>query len=556
MASLHAVPLGPGQSRSGAVFLSDLYRAASGYASIPDMWDGLFRLACMTKDRPFDEPVAGKIQKALEGQTQEGQYPGTVAENLATARAVLAFYEYANGRDTLKSLLLFCSWVSRNWADVIACNEIRRQPADMMELLIKLYRYTGKTAILSLCDRLRRESLNWTAVLNTYSIKRPTSMMASWLEMRAGIDREGDQDDGAYTRQYLMTHAETLADGMRATTMNALYSGSGDEADAAKTGWTRIQRWHGAVCGGTTADEALQGNDPSVAIDAASLCSWADALVAQFMLPDRLWAAAELDVLVPNALAAAVMDGKLNPYQRVNFVEKTLLVRECYHAHSAEEQRRRCLIRLCRTAGRVMSSAVMTMPKGVEFLMYLDGEYDLPMNEKAFRFSVVHLSPYSIQITIQGKEEIGALVRLRIPDWMKNIQLAVNGRSQSMEVKDGFIEIHGTWKHGDVISLVWVPEIRVVETFHQGQAVMLGNTLMTLNVAERDWSVALLGAPRMEEGQVHVTLGHVDHWEEINGITRTLPVQPEVTGETEDAVLVPYISAPVHMSVFPKGVKV
>ena len=172
-------------------------------------------------------------------------------------------------------------------------------------------------------------------------------MMASWLEMRAGMDREGDADEGQYVRQYMLTHAETLADGLRATRMNAIDSGSGDEAQAARNGWSKISHWHGAVCGGTTADESVQGNDPSVAIDGASLCAWGEAFLVQFTQQDCAWAVNEFDTLLHNGIPAIIVGGKLSPYQRVNMVEKTPLIRECYHIHPADEQRKRCLVRLC-----------------------------------------------------------------------------------------------------------------------------------------------------------------------------------------------------------------
>lgn len=554
MSALRACPLGPGQARISVKFITDMYQAASAYQSEYAMWEGLFRVACILFDHPDEQPVYSLILDELSKQNSDGDFTGDVIQNLQIARAVLAVYEYANSRDALKALLLFCSWIMSHWNEISSCASIRRNPADLMEFLIKIYWYTGKKPILSLCDKLRRESVNWTGILQTYSIKRPTSLMASWLEMRAGIDREGDADDGQYVRQYLMTHAETLADGMRATSMNAIFSGSGDELKAAQNGWSKISHWHGAICGGTTADEAVQGNDPSIAIDAASLCAWTEAFLVQFMHEDSRWAVQEVSTLLCNALPASIIGGKLSPYQRVNMVEKTPLIRECYHTHAPEEQRKRCLIRLCRVAARAVSNAVMTTPNGLDVLLYISGEYDLQLNEKAFRVSISHPSDSSIQIMLQGKEEAEATLRLFIPEWMQDMQLAVNGKAQKVSAKNGAVELHGNWHHGDTITLVWVPTVRVVETFHQGRAVFLGDMLMVLDVSDHDWKVAMVGEPRIEDGQVHVSVGEVKNWEQANGVTRPLPVRPKISGEPTDAVLSPYYATPVRLCVFPKGI--
>ena len=373
MSALRAAPLGPGQARMNYRFLSEMYQAAYVYQSDFAMWEGLFRLACIIHDQPLDEPICGQIYEKIHQQGAEGDFAGDPVGNLQIARAALALYEYANSRDILKSVLLCCSWISVHWEEVISNNSIRRNPADLMEFLVKVYWYTGKKPILSLCDKLRREAVNWTGLLQTYSIKRPTSMMASWLEMRAGIDREADADEGQYVRQYMLTHAETLADGLRATSMNAIYSGSGDEAQAAKNGWGRISHWHGAVCGGTTADESVQGNDPSIAIDGASVCAWGEAFLVQFLQDDASWAIDEFDKLLHNAIPATIVAGRLTPYQRVNMVEKTPLIRECYHTHPSDEQRKRVLVRLCRVAARAASSVVMTTPHGADVILYVSG---------------------------------------------------------------------------------------------------------------------------------------------------------------------------------------
>ncbi|MBR1685955.1 MAG: glycoside hydrolase family 127 protein [Clostridia bacterium] len=555
MSALSALPLGPGQVRIENAELNALHEALNAYRTEPVTWEGLFRLACLLHEHPMKDAVSQLILGALEAQGTDGAFQSSVQESVSIARAAMALYEYGNSREVLQSLLMYCSWVSANWKSVIAENMIRRMPADLMELLVKLYRYTGKTALLSLCERLRKESINWTGVLHTYSMRRPTAMTASWLETRAGIDRELDADDGQYTRLYMTSHAETLADGMRATTMNALFSGSGDESSAGSVGWTRIKQWHGAVCGGTTADECVQGSDPSVGIDAASQGAWLEAFLVQFLQPGHLWAAQEADLLLYNGFSAAFKNGKLNPYQRVNFIDKIPYLRDCYHTHGQETQKKRSLLRLGSAWVRAYQSAVMTTQSGCDILFLLDGEYTLQMNGTVFRLSVRHASQQDVSITFLTKADTKAMVRLRIPEWMHACVCEINGKTEELSPVGGYLSMTKTWRHGDVLHLTWTPKLQVVETFHQGLAVMYGNRLYSLNMAEHDFPYAMVGAPSLENDGIYVDVAQME--EEKSSSVETeyamLPVLPRTKKERLHVKLVPYDETVFRLTVFPKG---
>ncbi len=571
MVTLHAVPLSPGQVRTQEAAVLDLYNGAKPYVSSEYAWEGLFRLACICTDAPLEERVTQVIQDMIAAQQPDGSYKGLPDRDVAIARAALALYEYGNSREILQSLLLFCSWISGNWTNVMNCREIRRRPGDLMEFLVALYRYTGKTAILSLCDKLRMDSIHWSAILHTYPVRRPTYMMASWLETRAGIDRERDADDGQYTRQFMISHAETLADGLRSAWMTAQYSGSATESDAGKVGWSKIAAAHAAVCGGTTADECVQGTDPSIAIDTAAVGAWTEAFLVQLTHADCAWAEQQLDLLIHNALPACFQGGKLNGYQRVNFLDRNTQLRDCYHTHSGEEQKRRGTNRLVRAWQRAYMSAIMTTKAGCEVHLYLNGEYDFQMHDSTYRVSMRHLSESSVQLSLQTRQPVQAEVRLRVPAYMTGLQLAINGKAAAFKLDKGWITLDRIWNHGDTVSLVWVPEVHVVETYHQGRAVMYGPQLMTVDVTDRDWHVALVGEPYLEEGLVHCTLAPVadmkDEDEEDEEIEEEIdkdkdkdtvfvipfPVVPAVTSERENVTMVPYTASPLHLTVIPKA---
>ncbi len=78
-------------------------------------------------------------------------------------------------------------------------------------------------------------------------------------ELDAGLKKENGDLEGYYTRLALTTNAAALADGARAALARGWLNGSATEMNAAKTGWEKISRYHGAICGGLTANAMLCG---------------------------------------------------------------------------------------------------------------------------------------------------------------------------------------------------------------------------------------------------------------------------------------------------------
>ena len=76
---------------SGTVRTSDerirnLYQKANQYIDKPCLWEGLFRLACLTKNKPLEEPVANLILRNAD-VTENGAFSGNISDQTDTARA-------------------------------------------------------------------------------------------------------------------------------------------------------------------------------------------------------------------------------------------------------------------------------------------------------------------------------------------------------------------------------------------------------------------------------------------------------------------------------------
>jgi len=546
LVALKEVALRPGQVRIQNDKMNELYALAQGCKSAPAVLEGLFRLACVLKSKPMEETVAAEITTLLNQQAEDGSLPLNVEESVAVMRAALAMYELDAKRPLLEKLVAWCAWVSENWETVLACNAVRTHAADLMELLQTLYRVTGKKAILALCDKLRQQAMDWSGILHTFAVQRPMNRVTSWKDMEAGLEAEESSEAGFYTRQYLTCHGESLADGMRSATLNGLFSGNGMELSAGKAGWEKISRYHGAVCGGVTADETIGGRSPACAVDAASLGAWAEAFAGCDC--ENTWAYEALETLMENGLPAAVVEGKLVPFQRVNGLAVNCGTKDCYHVHEGDEQITRALGRLFRGYARAASVAVTAGQQGFSVNMYMPGRYAVPLSEGAL---VVTVEDGAVKIS--AKKPVKAALRLRIPAWTEDACITVNDEG-GLEGKAGsWLTIERTWQDGDVIKFDFAKSITVGNGHHQSACVRFGATVLAYVPQNDAWNVALCGTPVVEEGKVIATFKRVPDWRKRGSIPADLPVLPTVEGETFQAEMVPYAEAPCRIALFPKG---
>lgn len=549
--ALTSLPLRPGMVRIQQPVMERLYALASRDADVPVMWEGLFRLACVLKPRPQEEPVYALVLEALGHQAEDGGLPVELPEALAVMRAAWAMYEHEAKRSLLEKMALWCGWLHEHWAEVMACAQVRTHSADLMELLENLYRVTGKKAIAALCDRLRQQAMDWSGILHTFAVQRPMSRITPWKDMEAGLEAEGGDEAGFYTRQYLACHGESLADGARACMAFGRFSGNGRELSAGKAGWEKISRYHGAVCGGVTADATLGGASPSVGVDAASLGAWAEVFSVCGTEEEDSWAYDAAETLLCNGLPAAVCEDTLVPFQRVNSLAVQCGVKDCYHACEDREHDLHAVSRLLRGFAALASTAVTLKPQGIRVNLFLPGRYVLPLQEGSCAVTMTgEKGQYALSFAM--KKPLKASIEVRIPTWTKDACVTVNSEGGREGKPGDYLTMERTWQDGDVLRLSFAQELRVTEGHHQSALIRLGPQVMAY-APDETWAVALCGQPSLQDGKVIAPLRRVPEWHRKGQVPADLPVLPETAGEIFQAELVPYAEAPCRIALFPRG---
>jgi len=539
--TLAALPLRAGQCRSVLPQLRRLYALGQAAPENVCLWEGLFRTACLVKDQPLQEPVVRLMNEALSRQQPSGELPGSVAEQVALMRAAYAVYEFDTDRVRLEKMALWCGWACENWENVLADREVRVRPGELMELLCSLYRITGKAALMELCKRLRAQGMDWTSVLHTFSQQRPLMREMPFDLLQAHMADEREHESGYYTRLYLTNHSEYLADGVRSAVTCGRFSGSGSELSAPRTGWEKITRYHGAVCGGVTGDETLAGASPAAGVSAAGLGAWAESLASV----DEPWAYDALEVLVANALPVAAGEEEIQCVQQVNQVG------ESRRYHLGADLPLRSLNRLMRGYAAVASCAVTQRPEGPAVNLYLPGEYIVPAENGAMLLKIREEKGEKV-ITVRVKEAFRAEMKLRVPKWARETTVSINGLPMDAACENLEVEIDRVWENGDTVTVAFSAPLQELEGYHQGACIMAGPVLYAMDAAsDSPNNVALCGEPVMDgEGRITAPVRLVPDWKNTTG---DIPVLPRTEGDVLHVALVPYADAKRPVALFPRG---
>lgn len=551
----HALPLRPGQVQAENHTIRTLLASLTPeeMQHTPTLWEGLFRCKAMLSATPEALPVESWINDALCQQGEDGRLPGSPEESVALARAALALYESNPARSTLERLIQWCAYLSKNLDALLEASvTFRQRPADWMELLEQLYRVTGKKGLLSLCDQLRRRCMDWSGLLHTFAVQRPMNRVTPWSDMEAGLEAEGGNEQGFYTRQYLTCHGESLADGARAAAMNGVYSGNGTELSATQMGWQRMVRYHGAVCGGLTCDETLAGASPSGAVDAAALGAWAEAMCVSADVEHPLWDA--LEIMLENALPKTVLDGQLHTLQRVNGLRAAGSTAGTYHL--GENREVRAVSRLLRGYAAAYSHAVTARKTGLDVNLYLPGRYTAAVDGQVISLTLAGQQD-RFTLSLRVKQPVRAVLRLRIPTWAEGASVTVNQEEPASPSAGTELVLERMWQNGDTITCVYPRTPRTLDGHHQSRYVRLGSTLLLMPVAaDAPWNMAMLDDAHLDpQGRVVCTVAPVPDWRKRGDVPADLPVLPKVTGDAHEVALVPYASA-CGIALFPKGTRV
>ncbi len=532
-----------GTIRSKDARVIRLYGNAEKWIDYPAVWEGLFRLACMVKTKPMNEPVAIKIYEALR-TTDNGSFRGSVMEQICTARAAFAVFEYNTDKDILKRIAEWLRYLEVEFVDVSLQDNLLYQPADLMELLVQYYKATGMKSVLRLCARLRAEAFDWTTALHTF--QQNISVRKKDIE-NTEIHIPCKPEDLEYDdKEKLINHTEMLADGMRYTAFSGMFSGHGQDLSSGFTLWDYLKKHHRALCGGTTANPYLCGSASDQPVSNIAMAAWIEAFGAQMYLPETDWAHEELIRIVYNELEDCLERADIPEYQLINTVS---------NKRTAPQNEMLLYARITRAVATAYRYAVMIKENGIIINYLLPGRY-LIMNRK--QPAVLHTDADSA--VFQCRKPIEACVDIYVSgnetaDISQIRQNSVTVYRQKRQEKNSgyYLRTDNEWHNGDGFRFEQNSSIIHEDTHHQGICFFVRNRLLSVSSDINHFAYAVCGMPENKNGEITIMLTETEKWKTAGDNPADIPVLPTDGRVHAAKTMTPYHLTECRTTMFPKA---
>lgn len=520
---------------------------------------------------------------AAQHQREDGFF-GSEEDSFAARgrmlRALSAAYTMTGDKHLLTFMLRYMKYLKDTLVEHPLSAEDAMHTGDTLEAGIFLYNVTGQKAILSVLLTLVTQGADYTSLYHAFPYRTPVSRTISEEALREAIENEAE--DG-YCHHLLRTaNAANLCEGLRTSSLCGVLTGSGKHLSAAETGLARMNKAHGAVCGGITGDPLLAGAHPSRGVSALSLTELAASLEAILSCPSGEHGADQLETVMYNGVAAAFAEGgrSVQPIQQANQVS---LTREARFPLSAEDANLfgladgETLAALLASWPRFMQHQwMLSRDDGLFAVSYAPCQVRYRLGGAAVRLNVESCYPAggSVRITVSLDKDAAFPIHLRIPAWARSATAAVGGDILPAQA-GAILTINRQWHDGDVILLTLPMTAERISGFHQTVCIARGplrfayapaydaaadESGASILRAKEGFGAALSASAPLEAREqdghvaVHTVAVPAPRW----GMRGASCDQPPMTLGADDGApfavsLVPYAEAPIRLSALPQA---
>lgn len=474
---------------------------------------------------------------------------------------------------------------------------------DNMLIALWLYNLTGMNYLLTLCKKLKEQSLDWTNHFQIFPHVRPMSRQRPWKELKKGREEEGrftGTDQKYYGKEYHLSHVVNVAMGLKTPGVINLFKSGFKEVTAFKVGWQKLMKHHGVAYGMFTGDEHLSGANPSQGTETCAVAEMMYTLETLIGLGDEF--APELsdilEKLAFNALPAALTGDMMGHQydQQANQVRSSDEPRGWYNNDSKANVFGLNAHRGCCTANfhqawpKFISSLwYATADDGLAAISYAPCTVNFVAGKTRVRLKVDTLYPFdgAVKIEVSVKQPAEFPIYLRIPGWAKQAMIRLP-EGEIMQVRAGETTcLRKLWRTGDVIQMDLPMEPRMTQWYLQSSAVELGPLLMCFRPEEKwtmtsnegiapdyrvdteeAWNWALIEGELMkvvkDPGAVHafkrggdvvkvlIKVAKAEDWGMDAGSAAPPPVNPKVDMANEQIItLTPYGNSSLRIAQFP-----
>ena len=571
----HVPSLVPEAGKDSAFFGGNL--AGGLYA--PRYLEALLLTSALLSDQELQQSALALVDLAVASQREDGAF-GAKDESIeacaAMLRTVMTAYSLTGQKAYLTFVLRYFKYLSVFLKEHPLSDEDAVHTADVLAAGITLYNITGQRAILPVLDLLIQHGADFTSLFHAFPYKIPISRQIQ-------SESESDEEDSFIAKTKQMSDGAVLCEGLRATALSGIITGSGKRISAAERGLASMNRLHGALNGGITADPLLAGTDPArgtTVMSCAELCASIETI---FSCQEGTPFADQWEQVFYNGILSAFSDSmrEIQHTQQANQVSllkttKFPFSKDGVAIYSYSNPDALCAI-LPVIPRFLMHQWMLSRDEGLCAMGYAPCHIRYRLKDTAIRIHVESDYPKTSTVTIHLSmdHDVAFPLRLRIPGWAEHAFATVEGDRYDRN-ENSFLVISRQWHDGDTVTLTLPMKPVIRSGYHQAVSIYRGPLLFCAPIkgknvdgsqeaaqmeAVESFAHAIIeGAPiRTEQDETGIRLiaraVTAGAWDQENGVLEAPPmdVPSYVSRDVYDLILTPYAETVLRISAFPRA---
>ncbi len=457
-----------------------------------------------------------------------------------------------------------------------------------------LYNRTGDKRLLRLASLLKEQGFDWQAMFENFRFKDKVTLASVGLNEQASGDPVNGLKDPA-----LSVHGVNNAQGVKASPVWSLFSGSDRDREAVHHQLAMLDRYHGLPNGMFYADEHFAGRSPSQGVELCAVVETMFSLEHAIAITGDPRLADRLERIAYNALQGTFTDDMwAHQYDQQPNQVQCSVAKGPWTTNSAESN----LFGLephfgCCTANfhqgwpKLTSSLwLASADEGLAAVVYAPCEVETRVRGVGVRLGEATDYPFRDQVSIRVDPDrpVSFPLSLRVPGWAKGAEISVNGAPQPRGKPGSFVRLEREWRRGDRVEIAFEIEPRAAQGYNGSTSFEHGALIFSLPIEEQwrklrdrgltaDWEVFPEGPWRygVERGaktsRIQRAVGPVPfsrrdppvlltvegravaEWPIVDGSAAPVPADPVKADGAKPTklVLMPYAAPKLRVTAFP-----
>ena len=470
-------------------------------------------------------------------------------------------------------------------------NWSRARVPDLMYCMKWVYERTGDESVLQMAKEIDAHSLDWISFMDILPFPRLSSYYMNWESIENINHSELDK-----IVPFHATHIVNVTMGLKHPALHQYFFGDLDGEDITRRGIQQLKHFHGVASGCINGDEHLSGADPRQGAELCSVVEYMFSLSVMLEILGDTELADQLERLAYNALPATITEDYMaHQYlQQANQVQVDIRKRPWYNNREDAS-----VFGLEPNFGCCTANMHQGWPKMVNALWYKEGadtlvsvifapcRVETEVGGETVSVSLETEYPFKEYLCYHFHRTLSVRVTLkvRIPSWCDAPQVCCPGAQITYD-EDRMITVTKAFQEEDKVEVRFPMEVRFSYWYKDSVAVERGPLLYGLDIRERfevlkevagvkdysvfadsDWNYALSlqeevtvekseleAVPYNKKNppvKIRMKAKKVPSWKLENGNTTEIPDKQEITGETEEILLIPFGCTKLRISQFP-----